>query len=163
MDGHPASTTAIRQILAHAQEALDLLRGYLREEIERLGDGNTEGLATLLNDKLAALKALEHYEAERRSIVSDAGFDCDAAGMRSYLTAQNDPDLNEDWDHLTASLQELQALNEANGAAISRTLQRVTRQLSLLTGKSNESVSQTYDPKGKHRPGGSGGREISRA
>lgn len=144
----------MQSILEQLTASLERLSALLHDEAERLRQQNIEGLDQLLSQKLEALQAVEALDGRRRDLLSQAGFSADETGMRDYMH-QYEPALQGSWEAILASLQQLQALNEANGRIIHRGLEQTGQMLALLRGDDSPDAS-TYGPGGHQARGGGG-------
>lgn len=151
---------SMQAVLESCTRALGELEALLEREQQQLRERQFEGLETLLNGKITALQDIERCEAERRRLVSDAGYAADAEGMRAYLAGSADSALESAWQALAERLRAVRAHNDTNGLIIEKGMAQLQHGLALLTGSAPQ--QNTYGPKGETRQG-KGGREISRA
>lgn len=151
---------SMQAILAQLSASLDRLHGILQEEADRLSQRQIDGVDSLLADKQAALQALEALEAQRRELLAQAGFDGGDSAMRRYLRERCDASLLPAWEAILDTLRRVQALNEANGRIIHRSLEQTTQILAILRGEDGQNPL-LYGPSG--RPNRGGGSSLAKA
>ncbi len=151
---------ALEKLLVALRDRCEQLRGILGEEQQRVGRRDVRGLETLARDKLALLEEIEELDARRRSLVTEAGWSDDQAGMESLLAEQADRDLVALWRQTLALLRQGQAMNDASGTIIRRSLAENQRLLELLHGE-DDVTPPSYGPSGTTAT--RGGRELGSA
>lgn len=137
-----------RGCLQEAQTAVSALRDELDNEAQTLREQELPDLPALIERKVASLRTLEGFEHLRQTMLAQAGFSADGAGMRAFLREQGDENLTNAWRDFVKGLGYLQAINEANGRIINRRLQQTQTSLSVLLGQGGDGQSTTYDASG---------------
>lgn len=155
-----SSAQPMQDLLEQLASGLERLLLILREEATRLQQRNIHELDCLLVEKQQALQAIESLEGQRRQLLSTAGFTVDKAGMRQYLQEHCAPTQLVSWEAVLVSLQQVQALNEANGRIIHRSLEQTGQMLAILRGDDSQSAN-LYGPSGQ--PSRSGSSSLTRA
>lgn len=151
---------ALEELLPALLDRCERLRSVLGEEQQHIGRRDARGLEALARDKLTLLEEIETLNARRRRLVTEAGWSDDSAGMESLLADRADRDLLSLWRQALALLRQGQAMNEASGTIIRRSLAENQRLLELLHGQDNV-TPPAYGPSGT--TAARGGRDLGSA
>ena len=126
-----------------------------------IGRGDIPGLESVAQRKLELLQQTEYLNSRRRCLVTGAGLTDDGAGMDALLEQQPDASTAKElWQDVLAMLRHGQAMNEASGVAIRRSLEDNQRLIEILHGE-EAAPPPAYGPRGTPPTGG--GRDLGSA
>ena len=148
MSMQQSSAQPMQGILIQLQAHLDRLLELLQAETEHLQQRSLDGLDQLLADKTESLQAIESLDGQRRELLSSSGYDIDTVGMRQYLKTHGAASAIDGWNSLMAALEQAQALNEANGRIIHRSLEQTGQMLAILRGEESGDAN-VYESSGR--------------
>lgn len=148
---------ATRQCASCARSVNDVVA----EEGRRLREREFDDFEELVRRKTERLAELEEADRHWRAVYAETGLPQGPAGVRP-LMRRADNALEQAWNELTAELEQLQAMNEANGRLIHRNLEHNRRLLEIFFQGDGASPSMTYGTDGSHEAG-ERRREITRA
>ncbi len=119
----------------------------LKKEENILMSGQIDDLDLLVSQKSQLVEQLEVFEKHRAQYLLSLGYTPNKDGMQSWLSKQEDIELQTNWDELIGLAEIAKQINEVNGQIIS-TQQRYNQRayLSLQSASGNISL---YGPKGQ--------------
>ena len=148
------------ELLADETERARRLAETLRADQRIFGGRDPaaiEQAATRLQELVTAVEAVE---AERLTLLQQAGFEADKAGMEACLAAHDhDGSLHRRWQELLSLAAQCRTQNQINAGVVEISRQRTQKALHILRG---EGSSGTYGPAGR-RGGPGASRPLGKA
>lgn len=162
------STELAALIEREAAGAMRLVEALLREK-SALAANDSDGLNAATTEKTALLGQLELLERDRRKLLQRVSFGATHADMQLFMarlalnveTNSLSRILLQNWQQLTATMQQCRDLNLANGRVVAAMQTRVQQALNLLRG--GQGTVATYGRTGSTQLTGAGARERARA
>ncbi len=157
-----ATTSAtLASLLTELLERSEHLQDALIEEQRCIAGRDLAALGAAVQRKMALLDDVQTLDAQRRAMVLAQGLPDTNSGMNELLSRSSDDGVQELWATLLHSLQQGQAMNEACGAIIRRSLEDNHRLLEVLRGEPMDSGQAAYGPGGTQQP--RSGRDLGSA
>lgn len=148
------------QTIAAEVATLDEFIALLTLEQTALGNGNTDELPALAEQKSKFAVQLNDLATQRNRLLTAQGFAADRAGVEQWCARHaenNEP--GQTWSRILSLASEARELNRLNGELIQMRMQYNTQALEALRGTRNS--LQLYGPDGQSTA--SGHRRINDA
>jgi len=147
----------LNDLLKQAQEAVEQLIRALREEYAALTSNNLPGFEAAIHKKIACTSQLELIEQNLFSLLRNAGYSFDKAGLTAYVETLNSPAekraILHHWQQLHDAIAQCQNQNQVNGRILNIASLNIRQALEVLTGQKS---GNTYSANGKPKDGGKG-------
>jgi len=139
------------KILKAETEQTQALLDLLRMEYELLQSGSSQALLDLLEKKKQQLTSVKSVVTIHNQFLEQRGLSIDKQGTDTFLQQCNDnAQLLDMWNQLTALLEDCRSQNEINGGAVHLNQRHVSQALDILRGISER--DKTYGRSGESKP-----------
>lgn len=148
----PELSLKVKQHLLNSIQNMKAVKSCLENEKDALTNRDIQQIQQFTLEKKELLKNIEADIEQRHSLLSEAGFELDDAGMEALLTSFPEKvasSLSQGWQQLVSLHTDIQKINQSNGMIINKGLQQVDAMLSILQYNTEARTARTYNAKGR--------------
>jgi len=135
----------LNDLFKQALDSVEQLLRALREEHSALTNNNLPAFEASVQKKIAHTAQLESIEQQIFSLMRNAGYGWDKAGLNQYVETLNSPaekrGILRNWEKLRDVIQQCQTQNQINGRILNIASVNIRQALEVLTG---QKASNTY-------------------
>ncbi|MDQ2068498.1 flagella synthesis protein FlgN [Natronospira bacteriovora] len=151
--------SGIESTLQQIRDRAAAFEALLEREGETLAKRDTEGMESLVREKLDGANAIEQLHAQLLSEVSTADGKQDPAQSLAAALARN-PSADRLWQEAENTLKRVRGLNQKNGHQLMLQQRQTDQALAIIHGGADHSGNATYGSDGKPRSDRVGQRHV---